>query len=225
MFRQPRVAELAGHSVHVLLKVYAKCIDGQDEAARRRIEGALRPADDGLTDRGRERRSRTALPGAGTSSFQAGVQRDQGADAEVRWHAFGTASGTEPLRVRLSETGVCSAVAVEGLGNRRSKAVSAAPRSGGRGIRTHEEFPLTGFQDRRHRPLGEPSSSDCSQSARRRPVTAYRRLPQRLVRWVVAHTLRSPDRAPRVASRGWRDRFQVPEPAWSHLMVDPSYML
>lgn len=27
------VAEWAGHSVHVLLKVYAKCIDGQDEAA------------------------------------------------------------------------------------------------------------------------------------------------------------------------------------------------
>jgi hypothetical protein len=32
-----RVAEWAGRSVHVLLKVYAKCIDGQDEAARRRI--------------------------------------------------------------------------------------------------------------------------------------------------------------------------------------------
>jgi integrase len=37
-----QVAEWAGHSVHVLLKVYAKCIDGQDEAARRRIETALR---------------------------------------------------------------------------------------------------------------------------------------------------------------------------------------
>jgi integrase len=36
-----QVAEWAGHSVHVLLKVYAKCIDGQDEAARRRIEAAL----------------------------------------------------------------------------------------------------------------------------------------------------------------------------------------
>jgi integrase len=37
----PQVAEWAGHSVHVLLKVYAKCIDGQDAAARRRIETAL----------------------------------------------------------------------------------------------------------------------------------------------------------------------------------------
>jgi len=37
----PQVAEWAGHSVHVLLKVYAKCIDGQDTAARRRIESAL----------------------------------------------------------------------------------------------------------------------------------------------------------------------------------------
>jgi integrase len=36
-----QVAEWAGHSVNVLLRVYAKCIDGQDEAARRRIEDAL----------------------------------------------------------------------------------------------------------------------------------------------------------------------------------------
>jgi hypothetical protein len=35
------VAEWAGHSVHVLLRVYAKCILGQDEAARRRVEAAL----------------------------------------------------------------------------------------------------------------------------------------------------------------------------------------
>jgi integrase len=41
-----QVAEWAGHSVHVLLKVYAKCIDGQDEAARRRIEAALNLAVD-----------------------------------------------------------------------------------------------------------------------------------------------------------------------------------
>ena len=37
-----QVAELAGHSVAVLLKVYAKCIDGQDQIAKRRIEDALR---------------------------------------------------------------------------------------------------------------------------------------------------------------------------------------
>ena len=36
-----QVADWAGHSVAVLLKVYAKCIDGQDQAARRRIEDAL----------------------------------------------------------------------------------------------------------------------------------------------------------------------------------------
>jgi integrase len=36
-----QVAEWAGHSVHVLLKVYAKCIEGQDDAARRRIADAL----------------------------------------------------------------------------------------------------------------------------------------------------------------------------------------
>jgi len=42
----PQVAEWAGQSVAVLLKVYAKCIDGQDQIAKRRIEGALRESDD-----------------------------------------------------------------------------------------------------------------------------------------------------------------------------------
>jgi integrase len=37
----PEVAERAGHSVDVLLKVYAKCIDGQREVANQRIEEAL----------------------------------------------------------------------------------------------------------------------------------------------------------------------------------------
>lgn len=37
-----QVAEWAGHSVNVLLRVYAKCIDGQDHAAKVRIEAALR---------------------------------------------------------------------------------------------------------------------------------------------------------------------------------------
>lgn len=33
----PEVAERAGHSVDVLLKIYAKCIDGQREVANQRI--------------------------------------------------------------------------------------------------------------------------------------------------------------------------------------------
>ncbi|GLY19133.1 tyrosine-type recombinase/integrase [Kineosporia rhizophila] len=37
-----QVAEWAGHSLHVLLKVYAKCIDGEEEQARRRVADALR---------------------------------------------------------------------------------------------------------------------------------------------------------------------------------------
>jgi hypothetical protein len=36
-----QVAEWAGHSVEVLLKVYAMCLDGQDEVARRRVLDAL----------------------------------------------------------------------------------------------------------------------------------------------------------------------------------------
>ncbi|GAA1762329.1 site-specific integrase [Luedemannella helvata] len=37
-----QVADWAGNSVHVLLRVYASCIDGQEDAARRRIEEAQR---------------------------------------------------------------------------------------------------------------------------------------------------------------------------------------
>lgn len=36
-----QVAEWAGHSVEVLLRFYAKCVDGQQELARRRISAAL----------------------------------------------------------------------------------------------------------------------------------------------------------------------------------------
>jgi integrase len=36
-----QVAEWAGHSVHVLLRIYAKCIVGQDELAKRRISEAF----------------------------------------------------------------------------------------------------------------------------------------------------------------------------------------
>ncbi|GIE87265.1 tyrosine-type recombinase/integrase [Actinoplanes regularis] len=37
-----QVAEWAGHGVQVVLRVYAKCIEGQGTAARRRIEDALK---------------------------------------------------------------------------------------------------------------------------------------------------------------------------------------
>ncbi|MEO3813196.1 hypothetical protein ABGB17_29700 [Sphaerisporangium sp. B11E5] len=37
----PDAEERAGHSVDVLLRVYAKCLDGQREIANRRIAEAL----------------------------------------------------------------------------------------------------------------------------------------------------------------------------------------
>lgn len=37
----PQVAEWAGHSVEVLLRIYAKCIAGQDQAVKHRIAAAL----------------------------------------------------------------------------------------------------------------------------------------------------------------------------------------
>jgi len=40
----PQVAERAGHSVEVLLRVYAKCLDDGDKAANMRIDVALREA-------------------------------------------------------------------------------------------------------------------------------------------------------------------------------------
>jgi site-specific recombinase XerD len=42
----PQVAEWAGHSVDVLLRVYVKCISGQQDEAKRRIEEATSPKDD-----------------------------------------------------------------------------------------------------------------------------------------------------------------------------------
>ena len=43
-----QVAEWAGHTVDVLLRVYAKCIAGKQDEAKRRILEATQPAD---TDR------------------------------------------------------------------------------------------------------------------------------------------------------------------------------
>ncbi|MFB9889104.1 hypothetical protein [Planobispora takensis] len=37
----PNVADRADHGVDVLLKVYAKCLDGGEEIANRRIDNAL----------------------------------------------------------------------------------------------------------------------------------------------------------------------------------------
>jgi len=49
-----QVAEWAGHSIAVLLKVYAKCIDGQDQIAKRRIEDALGDPGEPSGDRSQE---------------------------------------------------------------------------------------------------------------------------------------------------------------------------
>jgi integrase len=39
------VAEWAGHSVEVLLRIYAKCLDGSDALVRRRVQAVLGHAD------------------------------------------------------------------------------------------------------------------------------------------------------------------------------------
>ena len=47
------VARRAGHSVAVLLKIYAHCIDGQADAANKRITDAL-GSDDTSDDQGQD---------------------------------------------------------------------------------------------------------------------------------------------------------------------------
>jgi hypothetical protein len=46
------VARRAGHSVVVLLKMYAHCIDGQAEAANKRIADALGGGENGPDEQG-----------------------------------------------------------------------------------------------------------------------------------------------------------------------------
>ncbi|GEL19579.1 site-specific integrase [Pseudonocardia asaccharolytica] len=52
-----QVAEWAGHSVAVLLQIYAKCMAGQEDAARRRIAAAL--GDETLARIGRDQPENT----------------------------------------------------------------------------------------------------------------------------------------------------------------------
>jgi hypothetical protein len=53
------VAEWAGHSVEVLLRIYAKCLDGGDALVRRRVQAALEYAD---TDRDEVTGSNPVMP-------------------------------------------------------------------------------------------------------------------------------------------------------------------
>jgi hypothetical protein len=39
------VAEWAGHSVEILLRIYAKCLDGSDALIRQRVQAVLGYAD------------------------------------------------------------------------------------------------------------------------------------------------------------------------------------
>jgi integrase len=72
-----QVAERAGHSVAILLKIYAKCLDGQDDIAKRRIEEALGDPGDGAES-----------PGAGGSAEDFGT-------CQVRHIKFGVKFGVK----------------------------------------------------------------------------------------------------------------------------------
>jgi len=72
-----QIAERAGHSVAILLKIYAKCLDGQDDIAKRRIEEALGDPGDGAES-----------PGAGGSAEDFGT-------CQVRHIKFGVKFGVK----------------------------------------------------------------------------------------------------------------------------------
>jgi hypothetical protein len=59
------VAEWAGHSVQVLLRVYAKCIEGQDAQSRKLIEGALGEPELGTAEGGTENQAEPDEPQEG----------------------------------------------------------------------------------------------------------------------------------------------------------------
>jgi hypothetical protein len=56
------VAERAGNSMELLLSRYAKCIDGRQEIAKRKIRGAVAPIR--VISRGARLRAPRTLPGA-----------------------------------------------------------------------------------------------------------------------------------------------------------------
>ena len=58
-----QIAARAGHSVTVLLTVYAHCIDGQDQITNRLIEHALRPASRCAVPESKRFREPPVLPG------------------------------------------------------------------------------------------------------------------------------------------------------------------
>jgi len=76
-----QVAEWAGHSVEVLLRTYARCLDGQHDIAKRRImealgdpapDGGKRASDSQAAGRGEEGRGKMALvPRSSISGDQA----------------------------------------------------------------------------------------------------------------------------------------------------------
>jgi integrase len=59
-----QVAEWAGHSTDVLLRVYVKCIAGQQGEAKRRIEDAMGPQEEADEPAGPGRRSDPEHPDA-----------------------------------------------------------------------------------------------------------------------------------------------------------------
>ena len=122
----PTVARRAGHSVDVLLRVYANCIDGDDEIANQRASPE-RCAEVDLRKRG--------------ARHPAYIPRTA-ADDRI-WRL--TAAYDRPNKIHLREAFAlvrrCFARCAEGEGFEPSRTVTSP----------------SGFQDRRHRPLGEPS--------------------------------------------------------------------
>jgi hypothetical protein len=55
-----QVSEWTGHSVAVLLRIYARCIDGQDQLNKRRIQDILREREDEKKNRKNDKKRKKA---------------------------------------------------------------------------------------------------------------------------------------------------------------------
>ena len=143
-----QVAEWAGHSTDVLLRVYVKCIAGQQGEAKRRIEDAMREPEPAP--------ARQHRPGTAARGRTRVMTREPASGQTLAriWHSHPhrAASGrTQPHTLahgeRLPQTAKGAGqplflqVNAEGEGFEPSRTVTSP----------------SGFQDRRHRPLGEPS--------------------------------------------------------------------
>jgi hypothetical protein len=81
------IAARAGHSVHVLLTIYAHCIHGCDQIAGQHIDRALRPSRwPPLAHKNRRKRQESCPPYVRATAGLNGTQLDLPPSSQIRLH-------------------------------------------------------------------------------------------------------------------------------------------